>query len=184
MQRREGEAREGAERMADEHIRRSDVERLQERAEIADDAIDRAGHGSRFAPPQPRPIVGARPGEQGDLRLNTRPAQRRRRDAGLEDHRRRAGPGADRVKPVIPDGDEPARRRELPRGSGKTTLLIQDARCREDDDDQNDQDEQRQASTVVGVPGSSQRKRLVNPAASKAAAMSARDSEKCAHPSQ
>jgi hypothetical protein len=108
MPRREQPDDEAAERVADQHIWTRNARVLQQQMQFVGDALRGSRQRACLAPTEPGAIVAAALRDRGHCRLSDAPAERRRAQRRVEDHRGCAGADAVQVQPVCANTDESA----------------------------------------------------------------------------
>jgi len=88
-------------RVGHEHVRRAQSGVVEQGVQVVGDRRAGARQGARIAEADPRPVVGADPGDAGDLRLDQVPGGGRVAKPGFQDHGRLAVTLADEVQAPV-----------------------------------------------------------------------------------
>jgi hypothetical protein len=121
--------------MADQHISLSGCDLCEDLCKLVDNLIEGSRTRSRLAPGQPGAVVRAHPRKLRDFGLHDGPTQRRRRDAGFQQHDRTAAPPADGMQTMTAHVNEETRRRESSTLTHRGESLIEDTDYDERGDD-------------------------------------------------
>jgi hypothetical protein len=104
---REDQGDQASEGVSDQQEGRIDTGALEQCAQLSRDAAGRSREGTRIAPSEAGAIIAADARQTAHRRLHQRPAHRGAAKCGVQHDRGRALPGAEEMKPVTADIDQP-----------------------------------------------------------------------------